>query len=65
MNKWQTFSVFAARDYINPKILEKVWKLGEEIVPLIEKMKENVKTTKDNSEELFNSLMSKAFRGEL
>jgi len=35
------------------------------IVEFVEKMKENVKKTKDNSEELFNSLMSKAFRGEL
>jgi len=28
-------------------------------------MKENVKKTKGNSEELFNSLMQKAFNGEL
>jgi len=35
------------------------------IAEQIEKMKENVKNTKQNSEELFNSLMTKAFRGEL
>lgn len=35
------------------------------IVEQVEKMKENVKKTKANSEELFNSLMQKAFRGEL
>jgi len=35
------------------------------IVGQVEKMKENVKKTKTGSEELFNSLMSKAFRGEL
>ena len=35
------------------------------IVEQVEKMKENVKKTKGNSEELFNSLISKAFRGEL
>jgi type I restriction enzyme S subunit len=35
------------------------------IVEQIEKMKENVKKTKQNSEELFNSLMSKAFKGGL
>jgi len=35
------------------------------IVEHVEKMKENVKKSKGNSEELFNSLMSKAFRGEL
>ena len=35
------------------------------IVEQVEKMKENVKKTNQNSEELFNSLMSKAFRGEL
>ncbi len=35
------------------------------IVEQVEKMKENVKKTKQNSEELFNSLMQKAFRGEL
>jgi len=35
------------------------------IVEQIEMMKENVKKTKQNSEELFNSLMQKAFRGEL
>jgi len=35
------------------------------IVEHIEKMKENLRKTKQNSEELFNSLMSKAFRGEL
>jgi len=28
-------------------------------------MKEHVRKTKQNAEELFNSLMSKAFRGEL
>ena len=36
-----------------------------DIVEQIEKMKENIQKTKQNSEELFNSLMSKAFRGEL
>jgi uncharacterized LabA/DUF88 family protein len=35
------------------------------IVEHVEGLKENVKKTKQNSEELFNSLMSKAFRGEL
>jgi|SRR3989344_3505188 len=35
------------------------------IVEQVEKMKENVNKTKGNSEELFNSLMQKAFRGEL
>jgi type I restriction enzyme S subunit len=35
------------------------------IVEQVEKMKENVKKTKTGSEELFNSLMQKAFRGEL
>ena len=35
------------------------------IVEQAEKMKENLKKTKGNSEELFNSLMQKAFRGEL
>ena len=35
------------------------------IVEQVEEMKENVKKTKQNSEELFNSLMSKAFIGEL
>ena len=35
------------------------------IVEQVEKMKENVKKTKQNSEYLFNSLMQKAFRGEL
>ena len=34
-------------------------------VEQVEKMKENVKKTRCNSEELFNSLMQKAFRGEL
>jgi len=33
------------------------------IVEQVEKMKENVKKTKQNSDELFNSLMQKAFRG--
>ena len=35
------------------------------IVEQVEKMKENINKTKQNSEELFNSLVSKAFRGEL
>lgn len=35
------------------------------IVEKVEKMKENINKTKQNSEELFNSLMQKAFRGEL
>jgi len=35
------------------------------IVEQVERMKENVKKTRCNSEELFNSLMQKAFRGEL
>ena len=35
------------------------------IVEQVEKMKENVLITKQNSEELFKSLMTKAFRGEL
>ena len=35
------------------------------IVEHVEKMKEKVKITRTNSEELFNSLMQKAFRGEL
>lgn len=35
------------------------------IVEQVEKMKENVNKTKQNSEELFNSLVSKGFRGEL
>lgn len=35
------------------------------IVEQVEKMKEEVKNTKQNSEELFNSLMQKAFKGEL
>jgi len=37
----------------------------DSIVEQVEKMKENIKETNQNSEELFNSLMSKAFRGEL
>jgi len=36
-----------------------------EIVEHVEGFKENVKKTKQNSEELFNSLMHKGFRGEL
>ena len=35
------------------------------IVEQVEKMKEKIKNTKQNSEELFSSLMQKAFRGEL
>lgn len=35
------------------------------IVEKVEKMKENVKKTQVNTEDLFNSLMQKAFRGEL
>lgn len=35
------------------------------IVEQVEKMKEHIKYNQKNSEELFNSLMSKAFRGEL
>jgi len=35
------------------------------IVEHVEGLKENVKKTKQNSEELFNSLIQKAFRGEL
>src|SRR3989344_4669065 len=35
------------------------------IAEQVEKMKENIKKTKQNSEELFNSLMQKAFRGEI
>lgn len=35
------------------------------IVEQVEGLKENVKKTKQNSEELFNSLMNKAFKGEL
>ncbi|MFA7708350.1 MAG: restriction endonuclease subunit S [Candidatus Pacearchaeota archaeon] len=35
------------------------------IVEQVENMKENIKKTKQNSEQLFNSLMQKAFRGEL
>ncbi len=35
------------------------------IVKQVEKMKEQINKTKQNSEELFNSLISKAFRGEL
>lgn len=35
------------------------------IVKQVEKMKENVNKTKANSEELFNSLMQRAFSGEL
>ncbi len=35
------------------------------IVEQIEKMKDKINQTKQNSEELFNSLMMKAFRGEL
>lgn len=35
------------------------------IVEHVEGLKDNVKKTKQNSEELFNSLMQKAFRGEL
>ena len=35
------------------------------IVEQVEKMKEEIKKTKNNSEELFDSLMQKAFRGEL
>ena len=35
------------------------------IVEQVEKMKENIRKTRQNSEELFNSLMQKAFRGEL
>lgn len=36
-----------------------------QIVEHVEKMKEHVRKTKQNAEELFDSLMSKAFRGEL
>jgi len=35
------------------------------IVEQVEKMKEEIKKTQKNSEELFNSLMQKAFKGEL
>ena len=35
------------------------------IVEKTEKIKENLKKTQSNAEELFNSLMTKAFRGEL
>mgnify|MGYP001612073811 CR=1 FL=1 len=35
------------------------------IVEQIEKMKDKINQTKQNSEELFNSLVSKGFRGEL
>jgi len=35
------------------------------IVKHVEELKENVKKTKQNSEELFNSLMHKAFEGKL
>lgn len=35
------------------------------IVEKVEKMKEEIKKTKQSSEELFNSLMTKAFKGEL
>lgn len=35
------------------------------ILEQVGKMKENVKKSKENSKELFNSLMQKAFRGEL
>ena len=35
------------------------------IVEQIEKMKENINKTKQNSEELFNSLISRAFGGKL
>jgi len=35
------------------------------IVEQVEKMKEEIKKTNANSEELFNSLMNKAFKGEL
>ncbi len=35
------------------------------IVEHVERLKENIKKTKQNSEELFNSLIQKAFRGEL
>ncbi len=35
------------------------------IVKQVEKMKEEIKKTQKNSEDLFNSLMQKAFRGEL
>ncbi len=35
------------------------------IVEQVEKMKEEIKKTQKNSEELFDSLMNKAFRGEL
>ena len=35
------------------------------IVEQVEKMKEKINKTKQNSEELFNSLVSKGFRGEL
>jgi len=36
-----------------------------QIVEQVEKMKENINKTKQNAEELFNSLMSKAFKGKL
>ncbi len=36
-----------------------------DIAEQVEEMKENTKKTKGNSDELFNSLMQKAFRGEL
>jgi type I restriction enzyme S subunit len=36
-----------------------------QIVEHVEKMKENINKTKQNAKELFNSLMNKAFRGEL
>ena len=35
------------------------------IVEQVEKMKEEIKKTQKNAEDLFNSLMQKAFRGEL
>ena len=47
---------------IPPIELQKTFTL---IVRQIEKMKKNIKKTKQNSEELFDSLMQRAFRGEL
>jgi len=70
----QSFSQKSLKGIVNKKSFENIaficpplplQQKFSKIVEQVEKMKENIKKTKHNSEELFNSLMQKAFRGEL
>ena len=63
-----TFKAITSRQLLSIKIPLPPFSLQQKfakIVENVEGLKENVKKTKQNSEELFNSLMQKAFRGEL